>query len=131
VHRVKNRDGPVQYTQGTLYLCGKINMTRSVNNIDLVVSPISCSRRALYRYSPFLFLFHPVHDRFTVIHLANAVALSGVKENTFSSSGFTGINMRHYADIPHGSQHGIILAKNAKKNNGLDRQPMGINFACG
>jgi hypothetical protein len=106
MHRVKNRNGPVQHPQGTLHLGGKIYMARRVDDVYFMVFPVSGGSRALDRNPPLLLLLHPVHGSFAVINLAYAVAFARVKENAFSGSGFTGINVRHDADIPHSVQHG-------------------------
>jgi hypothetical protein len=117
VHRVKNRNGAVKHAQRTLDFRSKINMTRSVNNVNLTAFPVSGSRRALDCNSAFLLLFHPVHNSFAVIDFAYTVAFSGVKENPLGSGSFSGVNMSHDADITHCTQHFNILDKTSKRFN--------------
>jgi len=45
------------------------------------------------------------------------VAFAGVKEDTLGSGSFTGIYVRHNADIPHGSQHVLLYLNLIQKSN--------------
>jgi hypothetical protein len=101
VNRVKNRHRPVQYPQGPFHLGEKIHMTRGINDVNLVIPPPGSSGGALDSYSPRLFLFHPVHDSFAIVHLADAMALARVVKDPFGSSSFSRVDMGHDADIPH------------------------------
>jgi hypothetical protein len=47
-----------------------------------------------------LLLLHPVHRSRTVMHLAKLMRYTGIKQDAFGGRSFTGINMRHYADVP-------------------------------
>ena len=79
-------------------------MTGRIDNIDPVINavpfPETGRRSAGNRDSTLLFLLHPVHDRRTLVHLANLVRDTCVIKDTFRGRGLTGIDMRHDADIP-------------------------------
>ena len=49
--------------------------------------------------SALLFLRHPVHGSGAVVRFAYFVVYAGVVQNSFGSSGFTCVDMRHYTDI--------------------------------
>jgi hypothetical protein len=46
-----------------------------------------------------LFLFHPVHDRGSVMDFADLVGNAGVEKDTLSRRRLAGIDVRHDADI--------------------------------
>jgi hypothetical protein len=51
------------------------------------------------RDTAFLFLIHPVHLSATIVGFSDFMDFTGVEQNTFCRSRFTGIDMRHDADI--------------------------------
>ena len=93
----------IEDTKRTLYLNGKVNVSRGVNKIDLVaivvVIPKSSSSSTRDRNSSLLLLLHPVHGSGAIVHLTNLVSKTGIEENTLRSRSLTGINVRHDADI--------------------------------
>src|SRR5262249_38173285 len=95
----KNRYRPVKYPQGTLYLDGKVNVARSINNIDPMIAP-QTGRRCRCNGNPaFLFLNHPVHGGGAFMHLTNLVVDPGVIQDPLGGAMFAGIDARHVADI--------------------------------
>jgi hypothetical protein len=122
-NRIKYRHRPVKHPEGSFNLRGKINVPRSIDDVDLVLEffgavrgpvPVGGSGGALDGYAPFLFLFHPVHNRFAVVNFAYPVTLAGIKENSFCGSGLTGINVGHNADIPHDFKHNFLTIAQKK-----------------
>ena len=94
-----DHDRPIEHPKRAFNFGGKVDVTGRVDDVDLMVLPVAGNRGTCYRNSPILFLFHPVHDRFTVIDFADAVTLSGVVEDSFSSSCLAGIDVSHDADV--------------------------------
>ena len=50
-------------------------------------------------YAALLLLHHPVHGSRTVVRFAYLMIDTGIIEYTLSSSRFTGVDVRHYADV--------------------------------
>ena len=92
-------DSPVQYAQRALDLYRKVNVTRSVDNIDAVTFPLSRRRGGRNRDAALLLLFHPVHRRAALVDFADFVNATGVEQDTLGGRGFTRVNMRHDTDI--------------------------------
>jgi hypothetical protein len=51
------------------------------------------------RDSAFLLLRHPIHGGGSFVHLTDFVRTAGVVQDAFGRSRFTGINVRHNADV--------------------------------
>ena len=92
-------DGTVQYTQGSLYLYGKVHVTRCIDNVDSSVFPLSGRSSRSDGDASFLLLLHPVHDSRTFVRLTHFMSLTGIEQNTLGRSRFTGVDVRHDADI--------------------------------
>ena len=75
------RHSAIQDAQTPLHLNRKIDMARSVDNvnamIDLVALPVADRRRTRDRNAALLLLCHPVHRRRAIMHLAYAVRPPG------------------------------------------------------
>ena len=91
--------GSVQDTQRALYLDGEVNVTRGINNVDLLTMPKTGSCRGGNGDSAFLLLFHPVHSAGTIVGFPNLVVDARVVQDAFGYSGFTSINVSHDADV--------------------------------
>ncbi|MBA7648297.1 hypothetical protein ES703_56082 [subsurface metagenome] len=99
----------VQNANRALYLRGKIHMSWRIDDIDLSALPETGGGCRSYGNSPFLFLYHPVHYRLTVIDFAYPVALARVIENSFSGCCLARINMGYDTDIADFFQIGYKL----------------------
>ena len=93
----------VKYTQRTLYFSSKVNVSRSINQVDFIrITSIfpscSCSSRC-NSDTTFLLLSHPVHCSSTIMNLTYFVSQSGIEQDTFRSSSFSGIDVSHDTDI--------------------------------
>ena len=106
LHAVGSRiggDGAVEHTERTLHLSGEVDVSRSVNEIDLVLVlvplPVAggCSRGD--GDTTLLLLSHPVHGGCTIVHLADLVGLTRVEEDTLRSSCLTSVDVSHDADV--------------------------------
>ena len=96
----------VQHTQGTLYLDGKVNVARGVDDIDTVgciligrAAPETGGSSGGDGNTTLLLLCHPVHGSGAVMSLTDLVVYTSVEQNTLCGGSFAGINMRHDADI--------------------------------
>ena len=93
----------IQYTQRTFYLSSKVNVSRSVDQVDFIfitsIVPVSSSSSRCNSNTTFLLLFHPVHSCSTIVNFTNFVSQTSVKQDTFRSSCFTSIDVRHDTDV--------------------------------
>ena len=105
--RAKCCNRAVQNAQRTLYLYGKVNVSRSVYNVYTALvllrlsasCPMAGSSGGSNGNSAFLFLYHPVHSCRAVVGFAYLMVYTGVKQNTFGSGCFTGVYVRHNTDV--------------------------------
>ncbi len=105
--RAERRNRAVQNTEGTLDFYGKVNVSRSVDDINSALvlfgktasRPVTCSRRGGNGYTSLLFLYHPVHSSRTVVGFAYLMVDAGIKQNTFGCGGLACVYMRHDAYI--------------------------------
>ena len=93
----------VKNTQRTLYLSGKVNVSRSINQVDFIsitgIFPTSGSSSGSNSDTTFLFLLHPVHCSGTIVHLTDFVSQTRIKQNTFRGCCLSGIDVGHDTDI--------------------------------
>ena len=97
--RAEQSYSAVQNPQRTLDFDCKIDMTRSINDIDSMLMPETRSCSARNCNTAFFFLFHPVHGCSAVMHFTDSMKFSRVKQNTLRRRRFSGIDMSHDADI--------------------------------
>ena len=95
--------GTVEHTERTLHLHGKVHVSGSVDEVDLIglvlITPESGGGGGGNGNTPLLFLHHPVHRGGPFVHLADFVRLAGVEKDTFGRRGFTGIDVGHDAYV--------------------------------
>ena len=89
----------VEHAQRALDLDREVHVAGRVDQIDLIAAPFAGRGRRGDRNAALLFLLHPVHRRHAFVHLAQAVRATGVVQNSLGRRCFTGIDMRHNADI--------------------------------
>ncbi len=89
----------VQHAQRAFDLNGKVNVARGVDDVDTMSLPMAGRRGGSDGNAAFLFLLHPVHGGGAVMGVANLVIDAGIEQDAFGGSGFTGINVRHDADV--------------------------------
>ncbi len=96
---VKNGNSTIKHAQRTLYFNSEIDVTGSIDNIDLGSQPkYGCSSGG-DRNSPFLLLLHPVHGSSALMNLPNLMSSSRVEKNSLCRCCFSCIDMRHDTDI--------------------------------
>ena len=93
----------VEDTKRAFYLSREVNVTRSIDEVELVFSTVEgpeCSRGSRSdRDTAFLLLFHPVHGCATFVHLTDLVGFTGVEKDTLGGCRLTGIDVRHDTDV--------------------------------
>ncbi|CCJ99810.1 hypothetical protein BN130_2534 [Cronobacter malonaticus 507] len=96
----------VKDTHGTFYFDGEVNVPRGVDDVDTVrfillshTRPECGSRSGGNGNTTLLLLFHPVHSCGAVMNFTDFVVYTGVEQNTFGSSGFTGVDVRTDTDV--------------------------------
>src|SRR5215510_14917742 len=75
-------------------------MAGSIDDVDTMVFPEACRRGRGDRDAAFLLLFHPVHRRCSFMNFTDLVVNSGVVKDALRGRGFSGIDVRHDADVP-------------------------------
>ena len=102
-HGTEQRNGAIEYTQRPLDLGREINVPRRVDDVDTVLGsgplPMTGRGRGGYGDPPLLFLLHPIHRGGTLVHLADPVEPSRIVKHPFGRRRFTGVDVRHDADI--------------------------------
>jgi hypothetical protein len=83
-------------------------MARRIYDVNLVIVPEARHSSGLDGYASLTFLFHPVRNRRTLVHVSKAEGPARVKEHTFRRRRFAGIDMRNDADVP-GLCQGILV----------------------
>src|SRR5262249_20251035 len=100
---VKHGYGSVQNAKRTFDLHREIDVARRVYNIDTILEaiarPKTGGRGGRDRNATLLFLLHPVHRRGALVHLADLVRNTGVKQNALGSSGLARIDVGHDPDV--------------------------------
>ena len=102
-HGAESSHGAVKHTERTLHFHSEVNVSRSVDKVDFeLVVLVFPERRGCGGSdcdSALLLLLHPVHGGSAVMHLADLVGKTGIEEDTLRSSGFSGIDVSHDADV--------------------------------
>ncbi len=99
-NRVEERDETVEHAQRAFDFDGEVHVARRIDNVDARIAPRRGGRGRGDRDAALLLLDHPVHRRSAVVHLADLMDASGVKENTFGTGRLAGIDVRGNTDIP-------------------------------
>src|SRR5690625_4300379 len=107
VNSTKQENEPVKNPQRTVYLNRKVYVSGSVNNIEVVFFcfrsnlsilnvklPVTGSSCRSNCNPPLLLLIHPVHGGRTFVSFSQLVIHSGIEQNPFGCSCFSGIDMR-------------------------------------
>ena len=98
---VKHHYCTIQHTKRALHLSRKVDVTRGIDNVNLVVLPVNRHGRGSNRNPAFLFLLHPVGLSTTraALHEVNFMFKPGAIQNRLGSRGFTCINVRNNTNI--------------------------------
>jgi len=96
---VEDGNGTVEHAKRALHLDGEVDVTRGVDDVDLVALPVAGRRGGGDRDPALLLLLHPVHGRGAVVRLAHLVVDPGVEEDPLGHGGLAGVDVRHDADV--------------------------------
>src|SRR5690606_24700481 len=96
----------IQDAHGTLHLDGEVDVARGIDDVDAVFRtasvhalPEASDGRRGDGDAPLLLLLHPVGGGGAVMHLAQLVAHTCVKQDALGGRGFSCIDMRRNTDI--------------------------------
>ena len=92
-------DASVKNTKRTFNFYSKVNVTRSVDDVDTAAVPVAGRCCGCDRDASLLFLLHVVHGSSTIVSLTQFVVYTCIKQDTLRGSGLTGINMSHDTNI--------------------------------
>ena len=92
-------NGAVQHAQAALHLGGKIHMAGRINDIDLMITPVTGNGRRRNRDTPLSFLGHPVGDRRPFVHFTDFVRETCIVQDAFAHGGLAAINVGNDADV--------------------------------
>ena len=96
---VEHGDRAVEHAQGPLHLDREVDVSRGVDDVDLVVVPEAGHRGGGDGDAALLLLLHPVGGRRAVVRLTDLVVDTGVEEDAFGRGGLTGVDVGHDADV--------------------------------
>src|SRR6185437_11831395 len=89
----------VKHAQRALDLDGEIDVAGGVNDVEALAVPERRRRGGSDGDAAFLLLLHPIHGRGAVVDFADLMALAGIIEDAFGGRRFTGVDMRHDAEV--------------------------------
>ena len=96
----------IKHTHGTFYFDSEVNVPRGVDDVYAMrfillshTRPECSSRCGGDSNTTLLLLFHPVHGGCAVMNFTDFMVYTGVEQNTFGSSGFTGVDVRTDTDV--------------------------------
>ena len=104
VDRTDDGHRAVEHAKRSFDFGGKIDVTGSVDDIDLKASPLGRSRGARNRNAPRLLLRQKIHRRLTVVDFADFVNFFRIVEDALGRRRFARVDVRHDSDIPYGIQ---------------------------
>src|SRR6185437_8375523 len=113
IYRGEQRDQTVQNAHRTLYLDGEVHVTRSIDDIEIILFgigsflplhrgeiPLAADGCGGDRDTPLLLLLHPVGSSRTFMHLPDFMDHSSIAQDPLRSGCFTGIDMSRNAEVP-------------------------------
>ncbi len=92
-------DRTVEDAQAALDLDREVDVTRGVDQVDLVLLPLERRRGGGDRDPALALLFHPVHLGLAVVDLSDLVDLAGVKQEAFRDGGLARVDVRDYTEV--------------------------------
>ena len=97
--RAEHRDRAVEHAEAALYLNGKVDMARRVDDVDAVLPPVGGRCCGGYGDAALALLIHVIHGGSAFVDLADAVDLARIEQDALRRRGFAGVDMRHDPDI--------------------------------
>ena len=96
----EHRDRSVQHSQAALDFNGKVDVSGSVDDVDLMTFPHGGSSSGSDGDPPFSLLLHVIHNRCAVVHLAEFARHARIEQDALGRCGLAGVDVSHDADIP-------------------------------
>jgi len=97
--RAERSDRSVEYAERSFDLYGKVNVSRSIYNVNSVTFPETGGSGGANGDTSLLLLYHEVHRGGSVVNLAEFMRLSRVEKNTLGGRRLTRVDVRHYTDV--------------------------------
>ncbi len=102
-HGTERSDSTVEHTKRTFHLYGEVDVSRGVDDIDLVcfvvVFPEGSGSGRGDGDASLLLLYHPVHGSCTLVHLTHFVCLACIEKNTLGRGSLARIDVGHDTDV--------------------------------
>ena len=106
---IKNDDAPIENTKRALDLGGKVDVTRSVDNVETMFvfvkrigkdgGPESGDGGRDDGDSPLALLIHPVHDGVAFVDVTDLIGLAGVEKDPLGSGSLARIDVGNDTDV--------------------------------
>ncbi len=96
---VEHYNATVEDAQGALNLDREVDVSRGVNDVDLVAIPLSGRRGRRNRDAALALLGHPVHDGGAFVDFTNLVGTAGVVKDPLSRRGLASVDVSNDADV--------------------------------
>jgi hypothetical protein len=100
-HGVKDDNSAIQHAKASLNFRSEIDVPRCINDVNLVIQPVTSYGCRLDCDASFSFLLHPVCDGRPVIHIAHSVRAAGVEQHPLGGRCLPSVNVSDDADIPN------------------------------
>jgi len=98
-HGTEHRHHAVDDTQRAFHLDGEVDVTRSIDKVDLIAVPMCGDGCRSDGDAALLLLFHEVHSGLTVVGLAHLTVDTREEQDTFRNRSLTCIDMRSDTDV--------------------------------
>src|SRR5262249_21464406 len=96
---VEDNDSTVEHTKRSLYFNGKVDVAGRVDDVDLMIFPVTGYGGTDDGDAALALLGHPVGGRLAFVHGADLVLEAGAVQDTLGRGGLAGIDMRDNADV--------------------------------
>jgi hypothetical protein len=92
-HAVEHAHGPVEHAQRALDLGREVHVAGSVDQVDGVLAPLAARGRRRDRDPALALLREVVHDRLSLVDLADLAQAAGVEEHTLAHRGLSRVDV--------------------------------------
>jgi hypothetical protein len=100
MYGVKDHYPTIKDAQTALHLGGEVNMAWRINDVNAMVPPEASDGRRYYGNAALSLLIHPIGNSRPLIHIAQTMGSTCVKEETLCRGGFARVNMGNNPDVP-------------------------------
>ena len=96
----EHRDRSVQHPEASFDFNGKVDVSGSVDDVDLMTFPHGGRGCGSDGDPPLSLLHHVVHNRCAVVHLTEFARHARIEQDALRGRGLTGVDVSHDADVP-------------------------------